>query len=161
MKLPYVKQGDDTAVITGDNILVPDLALVLKATPQEGVWDNGLFRAHIQENKQVKKRNLTTGEDNLDALRKEMNSRLQYILEVVKSPRSKLEYLCDVFHENMQIERISAVENTARYARIKLGQTKITARVAGDFLIVYPCLPIAQWRWQERPRRGNACGRSL
>ena len=143
-----MEQGSYLAVSTGEHLLVPDLGLVLKSTEIKGIWINGPFRANQEEGAKGKETKLKAGDESLDALRKEVNARLQYVLEVIKSPRAKLEYLCDLYNEVRKMERLAAIENPARYARIKLEQGAITAVSAGEYIIIYPCLQVKEWKWR-------------
>ena len=105
-ELPYLKKGEYKAVRTEDHLLIPKLGLVLKETAK-GHWENGPFKA-VRVKNETHTRMVENSGDTHDALRKEMNARLQYVLEIIQSPKAKLDYLCDVYNEVRRLEHLEA-----------------------------------------------------
>ena len=148
----FMKKGRYAAVKAGNHILVPSLGLVIDAPAPEGPWETSIFKVvpiQIEASPNDTLSVAQTG-DSVEALREELNARIEYLAEVIKSPRAKLEYLCSVMNDVRREERVAAYSAPRLYAQMKFGQTDITAIAAGEYLVVYPCKRVAEWRWDDK-----------
>eukprot|EP00116_Pleurobrachia_bachei_P003197 sb/3463459/ len=151
----YNLQGRYSAVATENHLLIPKLAMVLTVTEGKGPWDSGVFRIEKIEEKGNENKTLKRvgNVDGIEALREEINARLEYLAETMKSPRAKLEYLCDIWNQVRKNEIVASSWNPTKYAQLKLGYDKLIAKNTGEYLMVYPCQNVNEWRWGNKTNR--------
>jgi hypothetical protein len=146
VRYEYETVGTFDAVKVNNHLLIEELglALTIKVQKNETVWVDREFRFTKLE---VKKPELKTGGDSIAALRDELNSRFQFLIEMMRSPKAKAEYLCDVWNQIRLNERMMAISDPITYVRIKTGRKLVTAMSAGNFVLAFPCVAVMNLQW--------------
>jgi hypothetical protein len=92
--------------------------------------------------------NLKIKNDNgnaITALRAEMVNKFNYLMEIVRSPLAQSEYLCNVYNDIYETERILAKVDPTDYVQWKLNRTDVKAKLIGNLFMVYPCMQISEY----------------
>ena len=143
----YEVVGNFSAVKIGSHLLIEKLGLALEIGngSKADVWVDREFR--VTKWAEEKGKSLSSSEDSIAALRDEVNNRFEYLLELIKSPKAKAEYLCDIWNQLRKGERMLAMIDPTSYIREKTGRRLVTAMRAGDYVLAFPCLEVEVLDW--------------
>ena len=65
-----------------------------------------------------------------------MNRRVEYLTEMIRSPKAKASYLCDVWNKITKLERMAAKTDATGYIREKTKNDLLLGRAAGDLCLL-------------------------
>jgi hypothetical protein len=156
----YMEVGEFDALKINGHLLIEKLGLVLEIGDDENAttWVDREFRV-------TKVRGdirwdpigiVNMSDDSVEALRNEMNSRIQYLEELIKSPKAQASYLCEVWNRIRLLERMLAAVDPTTYIRVKTNNSLVTGRKAGNFVFAYPCVKVNKLKW-IREDAGKKC----
>lgn len=144
----YESVGFFNAVKVNHHLLIEELGIAINLTGSGPVWTDREFKiTKMAPEEEIDEP--TETKDPLEALRDELNGRIEYVVEMMRSPKAKADYLCDVWNKIWQAERVIAGLDPTAYIRLKIGNQAVIAQKAGNFIVAFPCIKIDHWRWDE------------
>ena len=151
----FVNVGTYNATLIGAHLAIPELAMTLKVPGEviprilnRQVWDKDDLRIQRidEEQSQVK---LTSDSD----IQADVDRKLQYIMDVLNSPRANQKFNCDIHKEMERLKWTLINVNPTIAARTLLKKTEIVATATESYLMVYPCSEV----YQVTPRSEEDC----
>ena len=147
----YIEVGTYNSIKINNTLAIEELGMAFKVQiplPITNTWIDREFRLTKVAARKVLRRPKLKGEGNtIEALRDEIQSKFAFLIEMIKSPKSKMTYICDVLNDITRIERLWATINPTKYIRQKTGNTALVAEHAGDYIITWPCYKIDTYEW--------------
>ena len=145
----FVEVGKYEALKINNHLLIEELGQVFEVGLTENVtrWIDREFRLTKIEEVQGIVPNITANSDGIDALREEINRRIQFLTELIKSPRAQASYLCEVWNKLRTLERMMARVDPTTYIRLKTNNSLVTGKYAGDYILAYPCVEVENLKW--------------
>ena len=151
---PEVKQnftlvGEFDAVRINEHILIEKLGMAFKKPKNSGeMWTDREFRlSGKKKNPPLKTIKLASNEDTISSLRDEIDSKFTFLVEMIKSPKAKVAYLCDVFNQMYESEIMLAKIDPTTYIRQKTGNPLLIGKSVGQYIFAYPCLQVEEYSW--------------
>ena len=145
----YIFVGNFNATQIGQKLLVPSLSMSFSMANKNtsNTWIDGDFKlsgmpVDLNYNQLLDSSN----EESIDALRQELANKFNYIVQLIQSPRAQAEYLCHMYNQLYDVERIIAKQNPTEYIQSKLNTTRLRAISINNYLMIFPCIPIKHYR---------------
>ena len=157
VKESFEEVGSYDAVQINGHLLIEALGLVIDVKGGVNVtkWVDREFRVTKEKRKDQVVKALNSNEESITALRDELNSRFEYLVELIKSPKAQAIYLCKVWNRLRMIEKMTAIIDPTTYIREKTGNNLLVGRRAGDYVVAYPCVEKTKLSWIKKT--GGKC----
>ena len=141
----FLLVGVYNATLVGNHLAIPALAMTLKI-------DNGNMQKLIsaepweQDNLKITKILQSPTLQSEDDMQDDIDKKLQYLLDIMNSPKANQKFNCDIHRELIKLRWELAKVNPTFAARALLNQSNIVATSTEDYLMVYPCKRVYQYR---------------
>ena len=148
VKSKYIPVGEFKGVQIDDKLLVPELSMSFNMPdPSSDEWVDREFRISGHPINHPLKFFNSTDDKSIEALRNEITNKFNYLLELIKSPLAQSQYMCNVYNNIYETERLLAKLDPTDYVQWKLNRTDIQAKLVGNLLMVYPCIQINHFKF--------------
>ena len=148
--------GQFNATKVDDKILIVELGMTLLVRGEKDamIFHDRNFKIEvIRKSLEPEKKEFApptvqgSEEEVISMLREEFASKIQFLLDMLQSGRTKAKILCDVYNYIAQQEIMLAVNDATTYIRYKTGNQLLIAKSLGEKVLAFPCIPVKTYRW--------------
>lgn len=124
-----------------------DLSL-LKYSEEKKTYENGMWKIQIHNVTLAEPLKATLNEESSDlgkqlaALKSELQTKFQYIIDWVNSPTGRLNIICLSLLQTNKLTRASLNLYATNFAEIVTKTNNLVAKATENYLAIWPCVPI-------------------
>ena len=109
------------------------------------------FKIVLEKKPQRIRDNLLNGsfDQDLAALREELNGKMQYLMDTLKSPVEKVSAICQAVEKTEDMVKAAVTTSPVFYARRLLNNSYLTAAMSINYLKVWPCRRVTSFKWRK------------
>ena len=158
-KEEFLDAGKHNATMLNDNHLMIDklgLAFDLREwSKQDNVYTKEEFKIKLlKQNLQSGFEAVVTTSDTLEAFKKEINAKMQFLADKIAMPAAKVATICQALELNHRLSKMLAVINPTQFMRTVLNETRITAKATSEeYIMVWPCKKVDTIAWRHIPNK--------
>ena len=152
----YVEVGNFNGTKVGNRLLLPELGMSFDIThPAHEVGNEYYDREFRITLISQEEENLgrVQGTDEIQVLKDEINSKLSFLENMIKSPHFKAKMLCSNYNNLAKLEQAIASADATHYIRYKTNNQLQIARKLGEFVLAFPCLAVKSYSWNYNHSR--------